>query len=649
MKFIKYFLLLCTFGVMVASCAGGSDTTPRTSDINAYGHLQSVSSKTNEWQLADLQTYANTDGICPGLANMPYIAGLVPKNSDPSLAPLIKGIFTYVAGKSCQANNDYIKNNSSLFGNINLSTLVSTNSKVLGITGVKGYQIIYNTPNQPRMFAGASPENEIVSGLVLIPQMADMSKIKGILLYYHPTTLSKFEVPSNFDVVSSTDEMLASIYAANGYIVVAPDYVGLGVNNQVVHPYVLYPKPNALSGIYMLTAVRQFLANNAINIPQTRNLNLYISSYSEGGAYALWASRLIQGEYGEVVANDHLNLKRTVGISGAYDLTGAMIPFAFANVINSDDPNVNIFNASPGNTSFGLEKLPKLDGYSIEQTLEAIAHANAKFSLATSKPMLGSYILTSFIQYNYDGNWAAYKQDTQPPQFFQMTACFNSSSLGVTLPETSGDLNGYLLKVTGSLTTNCPIPENLPALFNDPKLSNSQIGAQLFMSAVGATMGNQPDDRNYFFNGELINGKPLLQLLSDLGGDKFNNNSVGAIINDLIPSDPTIKPYFEAANTYQFTTNSPISLVYLDYDSTVTNLDSIHACASYGVKGSSQEGLVNCLHIDNKKLYYGDSTIPALLTSAGQKVGTLPVMLDHGAGEFITNLVALHEIDSNSN
>ncbi|MDE4959584.1 lysophospholipase, partial [Francisella tularensis subsp. holarctica] len=79
-----------------------------------------------------------------------------------------------------------------------------------------------------------------VSGLLMMP---DTDSPKGVILYYHTTVFDNSAVPSNF----SNDKSLifevtyAAIYAANGYIVVAPDYIGQGDDSKNYHPYVLYP------------------------------------------------------------------------------------------------------------------------------------------------------------------------------------------------------------------------------------------------------------------------------------------------------------------------------------------------------------------------------------------------------------------------
>lgn len=266
---------------------------------------------------------------------------------------------------SADCDYDLANVNTSQFGYFKVSQITQS---------VSNYKIIYNTP-------GVYGESEIVSGLVSIP--ANTTNIKGIVLYYHGTNENKNTVPSNFDPEFGQyyNLFLSEVFASQGYIVVAPDYVGLGDNKSVMHPYYSYPETNAASGIYMLKAARTFLNNIAVS-NQNNELNLYVTGYSEGGTNSMWASYYLQNQYNWTLGAYNLKFKKSAPVSGAYNLTDIQVPFEFSNLSTSN----NIFL--------------------IESTEVVFA----------SKPTLIAYVLTSFGYYTYNSNYT----QLMSPNFFNL-------------------------------------------------------------------------------------------------------------------------------------------------------------------------------------------------------------------------------------
>ncbi|ODT62876.1 hypothetical protein ABS71_15090 [bacterium SCN 62-11] len=86
-----------------------------------------------------------------------------------------------------------------------------------------------------------------------MPLGISRSQFKGVVVYFHGTTFSKSQVPSEYDGNGET-ELMAEVFAPQGYVVVMPDYVGQGVDWETVHPHVLYPKVSAQTATDMLTA-----------------------------------------------------------------------------------------------------------------------------------------------------------------------------------------------------------------------------------------------------------------------------------------------------------------------------------------------------------------------------------------------------------
>ncbi|MFN7094714.1 MAG: alpha/beta hydrolase family protein, partial [Burkholderiales bacterium] len=285
---------------------------------------------------------------------------------------------------------------------------------------VQSYTITYNTP-------GVHAENRSVSGGILIPHLTNKQEFKGIVLYFHPTEVSKYFVPSCFKdnpnprsycmgKSSYYGEELGAVLASQGYIVVMPDYIGQGLDNRVAHPYVLYPEVNALSGINMLTATKTLLTDKLgyTNIPN----NLYIAGFSEGGAYALWTTKMLQTTSSDILVNNKLTLKRTAAMSGAYDLDKAQLPMELANTKTEDDNPFYISN---------------------------------DLNAATAKPILIAYLLSAYGFYDLDQNYTSLLR----PEFFNCVTCL----------------------ISGKSYT-------IADLFNDPNLSDLAIKTYLASAAA---------------------------------------------------------------------------------------------------------------------------------------------------------------------
>jgi hypothetical protein len=213
--------------------------------------------------------------------------------------------------------------NSQQFGNFDLSAdPIGKNS--LGIQKVDAVKIDYTAIN-------VDGSADTVSGGIAIPEVA-ASSIKGIILYFHGTTVDWTNVPSNFESLSNSSytdgSLMAAVWASQGYVVVMPDYIGLGDDTSHPHPYVVYPQQNAQSGLAMLKASNSLLGKN---YGLTANLPLFVTGYSEGGAYSLEAGHLMQDNAGYATALN-VTLKKVVPLSGYFDLSNTGLSYLFANI-----------------------------------------------------------------------------------------------------------------------------------------------------------------------------------------------------------------------------------------------------------------------------------------------------------------------------
>lgn len=165
---------------------------------------------------------------------------------------------------------------------------------------VSSYKIIYQTPHP--YFPNVQIE---ASGLVLLP---DSDKTLPILSLQHGTIADENEVPSNF-VATSVNRNYASAVAGLEYVVVAPDYLGYGVSNHLLHPYEHGPTL-AQSSYDMLEAAKDFLDNESV----AYNDQLFLAGYSEGGYATMALHQHIQ-------ENTNTEVTASIVGGGAYNKT----------------------------------------------------------------------------------------------------------------------------------------------------------------------------------------------------------------------------------------------------------------------------------------------------------------------------------------
>lgn len=154
-------------------------------------------------------------------------------------------------------------------------------------------------------------EVTLLSGLVAVP---DQPIAMGTVVYLHGATAIRSNVPSRMSPTNgnSPETWIAFLaLGTGGYVFVAPDYLGLGINSGF-HPFAL-GSLNTLAASDLVLAADELLEK--LSMKSLRRL--YVTGYSEGGAIAMWLIRKLQ-------AIDDPRLRVTAGapISGPYDLSG---------------------------------------------------------------------------------------------------------------------------------------------------------------------------------------------------------------------------------------------------------------------------------------------------------------------------------------
>ena len=149
---------------------------------------------------------------------------------------------------------------------------------------------------------GGKGEATLSSGALMVPTGGTgCSGPRPIVLYAHGTQTNKaLNIADITDTTNTEGALIAAMFAAQGYIVVAPNYAGYDISNLGYHPFL-----NAVqqSGEMMniLSAARSALPNT-FSASTTDNGQLFVTGYSEGGHVAMATQRAMQAAGATVTA-----------------------------------------------------------------------------------------------------------------------------------------------------------------------------------------------------------------------------------------------------------------------------------------------------------------------------------------------------------
>ena len=160
------------------------------------------------------------------------------------------------------------------------------------------YQVAYQTLDK----AGSLTN---VSGAMFIPRGLDTLDLLSV---QHGTIFKRDQVGS----VNPLFALDGMITAMNGYLVVVPDYLGLG-DSQVLHPY-LHAELSANAVIDMIRAARIYACQNEVALTE----RLFLAGYSEGGYVTLVSQMIMETEYAE-----EFQLTAVAPMAGPHDLVGS--------------------------------------------------------------------------------------------------------------------------------------------------------------------------------------------------------------------------------------------------------------------------------------------------------------------------------------
>ena len=154
--------------------------------------------------------------------------------------------------------------------------------------GVDFYYLQYNT-------VGGAGEATTASGALMVPTgtAAQCSGGRPIVLYGHGTNPDRTLNIADISNANNTEgALIAAMFAAQGYIVVAPNYAGYDISALKYHPF-LNADQQSKDMIDALTAARTALPHTMTGAT-TDGGKLFVTGYSEGGHVAMATHRALQ-------------------------------------------------------------------------------------------------------------------------------------------------------------------------------------------------------------------------------------------------------------------------------------------------------------------------------------------------------------------
>ena len=180
----------------------------------------------------------------------------------------------------------------------------SSGQQILAVAGVPScgvnvYHIEYGT-------IGGAGEPATASAAVMVPNGsgAHCSGARPTVLYAHGTAIEKdyniADIANPNNTASAEGLLVAAVFAAQGYLVVAPNYAGYDDSSLPYHPFV-NEKQQSSDMIDALDAAHRALWQKGVpalrgttNELATDGGKLFVSGYSQGGYVAMATSKALQ-------------------------------------------------------------------------------------------------------------------------------------------------------------------------------------------------------------------------------------------------------------------------------------------------------------------------------------------------------------------
>ncbi len=230
------------------------------------------------------------------------------------------------------------------------------------------------------------------SGAMMVPGGTDTncSGARAVVLYAHGTnTDSSFDISQVQGADNAEGLLLAAVFAAEGYIVVAPNYVGYDTSSASYHPY-LVADQQSKDMIDSLVAARSALPTS--DVPDSSDSGkLFVTGYSQGGYVAMATHSAMQAA--------GMSVSASAPMSGPYALS------AFGDAIFEGE----VSDSAAENLALLLPAYQKTYGDVYAAASDAFA---SKYAASIEGLLPGS---TSVGQLQSQGKFPAATFDATPP------------------------------------------------------------------------------------------------------------------------------------------------------------------------------------------------------------------------------------------
>lgn len=174
---------------------------------------------------------------------------------------------------------------------------------------------------------GGAGEATHASGALMVPTGNDArcTGPRPLVLYAHGSTIARRYNLADFSDATNPAYpealLLAALFTAQGYIVVAPNYAGYDSSSLAYHPY-LNALQQSREMADVLAAARTALP--ALLSPTRASAKLFVTGYSEGGHVAMATHRAMQAQ--------GINVTASAPMSGPYALVAQSDAVFYGNV-----------------------------------------------------------------------------------------------------------------------------------------------------------------------------------------------------------------------------------------------------------------------------------------------------------------------------
>jgi acetyl esterase/lipase len=177
----------------------------------------------------------------------------------------------------------------------------TTGAELLSITGAPSCGVDFYYIKFWTLGALASETTESSGALMVPTGGTGCSGPRPIVLYAHGTNADQaLNIADITNTTNTEGALIAAMFAAQGYIVVAPNYAGYDISTLGYHPF-LNAAQQSGEMMNILTAARTALPN-LLSAATSDNGQLFVTGYSEGGHVALATLRALQAAGDKVTA-----------------------------------------------------------------------------------------------------------------------------------------------------------------------------------------------------------------------------------------------------------------------------------------------------------------------------------------------------------